>query len=812
MTTARWGLLALVAIAVADIVLPDEIVLLPALSIAPLIVASDGPSRSTFLVGLGAIVVAVVSGSVNDLHLATHLIGILVVVVVSLIAWRRAIVRSNREAALRNSRPHVERSLRLASAMAAGEMGEWWFDEQSGVARWDASAARLLGLDPEPGEGPLDVMLAHVAADDLDVLARTVEASQIARRGFRADHRVCWPTDDGRAEQQHWVEVVGEPLLTERHEVAGFVGLVQSIDERRREVEERDRLLQLEAAARRRAEFLDRMNDVLARSIDVEEIVDHLTGTVVPDLADWAVLVLTIDRSDRAPLVVAHHRDPERDRALGERVARNGEVASVIGSVGPPDPAADRAASFQVIGSGAVPGRLRNWAEPFGLGSVVGVPVLGPLGVLGILYLVREVDRPPASAAEFGLAEELASRAGAALNAAVLHERLSRSRALLQALQVVTGELAGAVTFDDVTRAILGEGRAAMRATGAALFVVDRLGHLHVQAADGVHEVSQLEDLARCAVRESMPVDGAIAGPSGDSADCSMAVAVPLTGLAGPIGVLAFLFEEGRTLTSDELAMLATLGSRAAAAVERAATYDRDHDVALVLQRRLLPDLSQVPTWLAVAADYEPATGGPIGGDWYQLVGVGDGRVAVVVGDAVGHGLVSAAAMGQLRASVTTALTATHDPATALEIVDRFAELSHDTVGASLGVALLHESGTVRISSAGHPPFMLVPRGQPIRVIEGGRRPLLGYGQGSPAVTEFEHLGVGDTLVLYSDGLIERRRRSFDAGLAELAAILDDLRDVDVEVICREVIARMSVRADAEDDVAVMVVRRIADA
>jgi GAF domain-containing protein/PAS domain-containing protein len=807
---ARWGVVALLLIGTVDVVTPGTVVLLPVLGVAPLLAASDGPPRNTLLLGIGASALAFFSGSINGFAWSIrHTVGIVSTIVIALIAWRLAVFRSRREEALRDTHPHVERSLRLASAMAAGEIGEWWYDVRSGIVRWDDATRRLFGLLNGSGGGRLDELFASVAGSDRGRIEEGVMTSARVGGGFRGDHRVNHPDGSTR-----WIELVGESLV-EDGRIVGVVGLVQSTEERHREIEERDRLLDLEADARRRAEFLDRMHKVLNRSVDAEEILQFVTRTVVPDLADCAVVAITIDRADREPLVVVHHRDPSRldqvqasTRSLGLEMAMSfaadltrSRVPDVAAAVDD-EQLAERRSIITTRSRDDGPQQAR-WSDMVDAELVISLPIVGPLGLLGVLHLVRDSGRRHPAPWEIELAEEVASRLGSALNTAIIYGRLLVHRGMLQALQTVTGELAGAATSGDVTRAILGEGRKAVGASGAALFLVDRSGSLRLEAVDGVKQFDDLEELAECALRERRLVDGAIRGTN------LVVVAVPLSGSQRNLGVLQFMFEEGRLLTDGEIAMVTMLGSRAAAAVERAATYDRDHDVALVLQRRLLPDLSNTPPWLQVAAHYEPATGGPIGGDWYQLVDLGDGRVAAVVGDAVGHGLVSAAAMGQLRAAVTTALTATHDPAAALRIVDRFADLSPDTVGASLGVALIDETGRVLHASAGHPPLVIVPRSGPLRMLERGRRPLLGYGADADTEVEVANLALGDTLVLYSDGLIERRRRSFDTGLHELREILDDLRDRDVDVICREVIDRMSVHADAEDDVAVMVLRHV---
>lgn len=802
MTATQWSLLALVVLGLAEIATPDSVIFLPFVGLVPLISAFDGPARNTVMFAVAGVLIAVMSGFVNGLAFtARHVLGIVAAVAIGLVAWRLAVFRNRRERALRDTRPHVERSLRLASAMAAGDIGEWWYDAESRVTRGDPAAHRLLGLSGESDVISFPDVLDATDARDRARVEDLIRSSSSVASGFRSDHRVRRPDGD-----LHWVELVGEPV-TEDEAVVGFAGLVQSADERHREVEERDRLLEVEAAARHRVEFLDRLQSVFIRSVDAREILDHLCAVIIPELADLAVVVFTVDGGGHRPLVVARHRDPHQDTLLGRR--------SAVGEVTVSTNLADLVAVPPVVDAAGRPlVRVRSdaswssdtfvrWAERFDVTSVVSVPIVGPLGELGVLHVARCGGRPSPSPLEVGLVEEIAARAGGALNVAVLNARLVASRAHLQALQTVTGELAAAATFGDVSRAVLGEGRNAMRAQGAAIFVVERSHRLRLAAADGVADAAGLQELAECALREGRAVDG----PGGG--DDQVAVAVPLVGRDGPVGVLEFVVASGRVFTTDDMMMLDSLASRAAAALARSATYDRDHDVALVLQRRLLPDVSHVPDWLRVAAHYEPATGGPIGGDWFQMVDLGGGRVAAVVGDAVGHGLVAAAAMGQLRAAVTTALAATRDPSIALAIVDRFAGLSADTVGATLVVAVIDENGSVLHSSAGHPPPLLVPAAGAVRVWSGGRRPLLGYGRSAAPSSAFERIAPSDTLVLFSDGLIERRGRSFDAGLDELVRIVGDLRRLDVEVIAHEVIERMHVRTDAEDDVAVMVVRRV---
>lgn len=804
MTAARWGIVVLVVTAAIEYATPSSIVFLSFLGLAPLISAFDGPPRNTVALWVAGVVLALGSYVIHRSDVtAWHAIGTVMTFLVGLMAWRLAVYRSRREERLRESRPHVERSLRLLMAMSASDMGEWWLDVASGRAHWDAGVARLFGIEAGISEGDVSILTRSIHPLDRQEIDDLVESTVASAVGFRRDHRVKF--EDGA---DHWVEVVVEPVI-DNGTVTGLVGIVQSTDQRHAEIEERERLIAVETEARHRAEFLDRVYEVFIRSLEVEEILTGITSLAVPELADWAVVGFTMQRPRRGPFVTLRHVDHERELMLCRVLdAEHGAVLRSLNEVVDGWRSSDqshRSIVWCSTDDAAIDDPFVRWAARFDITSVITLPLVSSLGVHGVLQLVRERGRAHPSVADVDLAEELTSRVGAVLNAAVLYERLEAGREHLQTLQMVTGELAAAATLGDVISAVLAEGRRAIGAEGAALYLIDRSGDLRPVANEGMRPTADLRRYAERAVSDGWVVHGAVEGRD------LLVAAIPLESSAGMIGALQFIFPDGRFVTHDELALLDDLGSRTAVAIERASTHDRDHDVALVLQRRLLPESLQSPPWLRVAVRYEPATGGPIGGDWYQMVDLGDRRVAVVVGDAVGHGLVSAAAMGQLRASVATALSATRDPAIALTIVDRFAMLSADTTGASLGLALIDANGTVQYSSAGHPPLVLAEASGSISMLGGGRRPLLGFGGASPPSAGLVRFDVDDTLVLYSDGLIETRQRSFDSGLAELRSVLADTVHLDVELIASELLGRMTAGADTEDDVAVMVVRRVAD-
>jgi serine phosphatase RsbU (regulator of sigma subunit) len=243
--------------------------------------------------------------------------------------------------------------------------------------------------------------------------------------------------------------------------------------------------------------------------------------------------------------------------------------------------------------------------------------------------------------------------------------------------------------------------------------------------------------------------------------------------------------------------------------LERASLYERDRDIALTFQRRLLPELPRSPQWIEMASSYRPATGMAIGGDWYQVLDAGGGRLVAVVGDAVGHGLVAAAAMGQLRASIATAVATNAEPEHAVGSVDRFAMQGADTLGASLAYVLFDPYGAARYVSAGHVPMVLIRPGEPAVLMEDGRRPLLGFRvadeETASASFSFEP---GDIVVLYTDGLIERRGGTIDDGLHRLLEAVEKSRDLSPQGICDSLLEQMAADYEAEDDVALLVVRR----
>lgn len=271
-------------------------------------------------------------------------------------------------------------------------------------------------------------------------------------------------------------------------------------------------------------------------------------------------------------------------------------------------------------------------------------------------------------------------------------------------------------------------------------------------------------------------------------------VTVPRQGVG-----LAGLDEHARTV-------LYLVQRRVGMAVENVRLYAREHRLAETLQRAMLPEQAEIRD-LDVWTYYAPASGhAQVGGDWYDVLQVSPDLVTVVIGDVVGHDVEAAAAMGQLRSVVRSCVYDSADPGAVLDRVDLLVSGMRIPRSASLVLATLarrSDGWEVRYSRAGHLPPLVLGAGEAAR-LDGAGGALIGFGSGDRR-SATAHLGPGDVLVLFTDGLIERRDRTLRDGLEALAEIGTQARGSDAAGIGEQLLSRL---AEApEDDVAVVVVR-----
>ncbi|MFJ1602047.1 SpoIIE family protein phosphatase [Streptomyces sp. NPDC088253] len=290
-------------------------------------------------------------------------------------------------------------------------------------------------------------------------------------------------------------------------------------------------------------------------------------------------------------------------------------------------------------------------------------------------------------------------------------------------------------------------------------------------------------------------------------------ITVPLR--VGPLvmGVVNFWrCQKPEPFDEEELALAEELVARAAVSIDNARRYTREHTMAVTLQRSLLPRNLPEQSALDVAYRYLPAQAG-VGGDWFDVLPLSGARVAVVVGDVVGHGLHAAATMGRLRTAVHnfSALDLPPDEIIGLldELVGRIDqdEATVDSSAAITGATCLYAvydpaSRLCTVARAGHPPPALVRPDGSVEFPDVPAGPPLGLG-GLPFETAELKLEEGSRLVLYTDGLVEDRERDIDEGLELLRAALTGV-DRSPEDTCQAVLDAL-LPARPSDDIALIV-------
>ncbi|MEU9354829.1 SpoIIE family protein phosphatase [Streptomyces griseoloalbus] len=238
--------------------------------------------------------------------------------------------------------------------------------------------------------------------------------------------------------------------------------------------------------------------------------------------------------------------------------------------------------------------------------------------------------------------------------------------------------------------------------------------------------------------------------------------------------------------------------------------HAREREVALALQEAMLSARRQVGHHRA-AVRYRPAVGAlNVCGDWYDVVDlVGGHRIGVSVGDVVGHGLAAAGVMGQLRSALSAVSRVADGPAQALNVVGRYAHVVDGAESATAVTTFIDfDRQTITYSSAGHPPPVLLHDDGRVEFLDQATDPPLdARPEPTPRPEAATTFTPGATLVLYSDGLIERRHEDIDTGLMRLAESLRRHRTEDPETLADIVLLELLPPGGATDDTALVVVR-----
>ncbi|MFE0963458.1 SpoIIE family protein phosphatase [Streptomyces fungicidicus] len=283
-------------------------------------------------------------------------------------------------------------------------------------------------------------------------------------------------------------------------------------------------------------------------------------------------------------------------------------------------------------------------------------------------------------------------------------------------------------------------------------------------------------------------------------------LAVPLIARGEVLGALDLTRTRNpRAFDEDDLLLARELASRAAVQIDNARWYQSARDTALTLQRSLLPSHPPVTGGLEVASRYQPGGAtSEVGGDWFDVIPLEDGRTALIVGDVMGSGIPAAATMGRLRTATHTLASLGLDPAVLLEHLDRI------TAGLDQALATcvyaVHDPRERRctIANAGHLPPARVRAGHAAELLDLPTGVPLGVGGVGFSTTTVE-LGPGDRLVLYTDGLVETRRHALDERLDRLLGLLDRPGH-SLEEVCDLLLGTLR-EPDNVDDVALLIAR-----
>ncbi len=426
--------------------------------------------------------------------------------------------------------------------------------------------------------------------------------------------------------------------------------------------------------------------------------------------------------------------------------------------------------------------------------TIVSEPLVGSAGPLGVLSLAFAA-LPVPSEPDLRFLSTLAGLTAQALERAQVfeHERealrdAEAGRERLSLLSEVTRLLSSSLEPTTVIRRTMSlvEGRLAdscsVQLPGESGLVRLDVREPRVPAleragtATGVDDVLPFGSDAPAAVAfrtgrtQLAPFD--VGQDGADPRGVTTALAVPLTANGEVIGVMTFVDGPGRLFEADDVSLATEVASRAGVALSNATRFQREHVVADVLQRAVLPDSLPEVAGLQLDAEYRAGVAGTYaGGDWYDVFELGSDTVFFSVGDVMGKGAPAAALMGQVRSAIRAYAVAGLSPTEVLSALDGlFDTLIEDRVVTAVVGTISPSTGRVVLSNAGHPPPLVVRADGSTFFCPMQHTLLIAAGlSGAPRPRDDVVLDRGDSLIMYSDGLIERRGEVITQGMERLS-------------------------------------------
>ncbi|MGY1849103.1 MULTISPECIES: SpoIIE family protein phosphatase [unclassified Blastococcus] len=729
----------------------------------------------------------------------------------------------------------------LEVALEASSVGIWERDLRTGTIHWDDRCAALFGLESAVELNSLDdVLESHVHRDDHATMAEAMRVAIEERSDYTIEFRAL--REDGAT---RWVLARGRVVADATGAPARVLGTAVDITEARGQAQRR-------LTAVQRAAAIAEVAAELANAARLDQLADiALRGAQVLGAESSALAVFD---SSGGPLrlrmtgnMVATVREgapdawledgvvlPMDDALPAQHAARHGRRLLL----GDPGEAVARFPALEPV------------VELLGLGALATIPLRIEGRLLGAFlaawtteheFTADDVEVLEALAAQIALSvSRLQADAERGAAVAAMAQANQRLRLLADAGRVLSGTL-------DIDQQI---GQLAALVVPALadwcwILVTDEQGRLHGLASSHrdparreevqayvramVAEMTE-ESAARQVTATGRPmvlpdIDGEhVARALPDPATrelfarlgAASAVVVPLVARGQGLGALGLFTAEHRgPLGEAEVDTAVEIGRRAGLALHQARLYGQQRDLADALQRSMLTEPPQ-PEHCEIVVRYVPAAeGAEIGGDWYDAFLQRGGTTVLAIGDVVGHDTRAAAAMGQVRGLLRgISYSSGGSPAEVLTELDRAVHgLALNTMATALVAQLEPEPGDeagrmrLRWANAGHPPPVLLASDGSVVLLDGKQADLL-LGV-APETAREDHVAVlasGATVLLYTDGLVERRDRDIDEGTEQLLEVLGECEGLPLDELCDRVLERMFL-PDAEDDVAVLAVR-----
>jgi GAF domain-containing protein len=451
-----------------------------------------------------------------------------------------------------------------------------------------------------------------------------------------------------------------------------------------------------------------------------------------------------------------------------------------------------------------------------GIRSLLGVPLVTEGRVIGVLHVGTLTPRRFTDE-DRDLLQRAADRAALAIDHAQLFFAERAARQQLEALQQVTDAALAYLSQEELLTELLDRISGILHSDTAAILMLEDGGRtLRAHAAKGIEEeVAQgvtipvgkgfaggIAAEGRAIVLENVD-DADIYNPILREKGIRSMLGVPLLVEGRVLGVLHVGTLTPRRFTDDDRNLLQHAADRAALAIEHAQLSEQRR-LAQALQRRLLPPRITGIPGVDVATRYLPASDS-LGGDWYDAFALGPGQIVLAVGDVVGHGLGAAAVMAQLRTALRAYAIDGHPPGEVVERVNRMMwQLGPNAMTTLAYLVVEPASESIELVTAGHPPPLVIGADGsagylPLtRGVALGAMPTAGYASAT------HPLALGATVMLYTDGLVERRGPSIDTGLEELRALAAGAGDL--EALCDAITDRL-VPDEPADDIAMILAR-----